>query len=108
MSNSAIVFAIVAGIVVLFVWNRIPVVLVAVGTALALYATGVLDLGQSLAGFWRFRRHLYCIAVRGQRRPRCDRRDGMGGATSDQPGGTEPRPPAGPHVDARRVAHGID
>ena len=51
MSNSAIVFAVVAGIVVLFVWNRIPVVLVAIGTALALYATGVLDLGQSLAGF---------------------------------------------------------
>jgi len=51
MSNSATVFAIVAGIVVLFVWNRIPVVLVAIGTALALYATGVLDLGQSLAGF---------------------------------------------------------
>jgi len=51
MSNSAIVFAIVAGIVVLFVWNRIPVVLVAIGTALALFATGVLDLGQSLAGF---------------------------------------------------------
>jgi len=51
MSSSAIVFTIVAGIVVLFVWNRIPVVLVAIGTALALYATGVLDLGQSLAGF---------------------------------------------------------
>ena len=51
MSNSAIVFAVVAGIVVLFVWNRIPVVLVAIGTALALYFTGVLDLGQSLAGF---------------------------------------------------------
>ena len=51
MSNSTTVFAIVAGIVVLFVWNRIPVVLVAIGTALALFATGVLDLGQSLAGF---------------------------------------------------------
>ncbi|HEX6012523.1 MAG TPA: SLC13 family permease, partial [Geminicoccaceae bacterium] len=38
-------------IVVLFVWDRLPVVLVAVGTALALYATGVLDLGQALAGF---------------------------------------------------------
>jgi di/tricarboxylate transporter len=51
MSGTAITFAIVAGIVVLFVSNRIPLVLVAVGTALALYATGVLDLGESLAGF---------------------------------------------------------
>jgi di/tricarboxylate transporter len=42
---------IVAGVVVLFVSNRVPVVLVAIGTALALYGTGVLTLGESLAGF---------------------------------------------------------
>jgi di/tricarboxylate transporter len=36
---------------VLFVWNRIPVELVAIGVSLALYATGVLELSQSLAGF---------------------------------------------------------
>ena len=51
MSDTAIIFAIVAAVVVLFVWNRVPVVIVAIGTALALYATGVLDLGQALAGF---------------------------------------------------------
>ena len=50
LSDIAITFAIVAAVVVLFVWNRIPVVLVALGTALALYVTGVLDLGQALAG----------------------------------------------------------
>ena len=50
MSSITITFAIVAGIVVLFVSNAIPVVLVALGTALALYATGVLDLHQSLSG----------------------------------------------------------
>lgn len=50
MSNISITFAIVLGIVVLFVWNRVPVVIIALGTALALYATGVLTLGQSLAG----------------------------------------------------------
>jgi di/tricarboxylate transporter len=44
-------FTIIATIVVLFVWNRLPVVIVAMGTALALYATGILDLGQALAGF---------------------------------------------------------
>jgi di/tricarboxylate transporter len=50
LSDSAITFTIVALVVVLFVWDRLPVVLVALGTALALYATGVLDLGQALAG----------------------------------------------------------
>ena len=41
MSSITLTFAIVVAIVVLFVWNRIPVVLVALGTALALYFTGV-------------------------------------------------------------------
>jgi di/tricarboxylate transporter len=45
-----IMFAIIVAIVVLFAWDRIPVVIVALGTALALYATGVLNLSQSLAG----------------------------------------------------------
>ncbi len=50
MSDSAITFAIVGAVVVLFVWNRIPVALVALGTALSLYFTGVLDLRQALGG----------------------------------------------------------
>ncbi len=50
MSDIAITFTIVVAIVGLFVWNRIPVVIVALGTALALWATGVLDLGQALGG----------------------------------------------------------
>lgn len=44
-------FAIVGAVVVLFVWDRLPVVIVAMATALSLYATGILDLGQALAGF---------------------------------------------------------
>jgi di/tricarboxylate transporter len=51
LSPVGIVFAIVAAIVILFVWDRLPVVIVAMATALALYATGTLDLGQALAGF---------------------------------------------------------
>jgi Na+/H+ antiporter NhaD/arsenite permease-like protein len=51
LSPVGIVFAIVAAIVVLFVWDRLPVVVVAMAAALALYATGILDLGQALAGF---------------------------------------------------------
>jgi di/tricarboxylate transporter len=51
LSSTTTTFAILAGIVVLFVSNRVPVVLVAIGTSLALYFTGVLNLDQSLRGF---------------------------------------------------------
>jgi di/tricarboxylate transporter len=51
VSDAAVSFAVLGGVVVLFVWNRIPVELVAVGAALTLLATGVLDLDQVLAGF---------------------------------------------------------
>lgn len=51
MSPIAYTGAIVALAVVLFVWNRLPVVVVALAISLALWATGVLTLGQSLAGF---------------------------------------------------------
>ncbi|WP_019170035.1 SLC13 family permease [Pseudaminobacter salicylatoxidans] len=51
MSPIAYTATIIAVAVVLFVWNRFPVVLVAMGVALALWATGVLTLGQSLGGF---------------------------------------------------------
>lgn len=50
MSNITITGLIVLGTVFLFVWNRIPVVLVAMATALALYATGVLSLKAALGG----------------------------------------------------------
>jgi Na+/H+ antiporter NhaD/arsenite permease-like protein len=46
-----IVFAIIVAVVVLFMWDRLPVIVVCVGCALALWGTGVLTLGQSLAGF---------------------------------------------------------
>lgn len=45
------VFAIIAAIVVLFAWDRLPVIAVCMGAALALWATGILTLQQSLAGF---------------------------------------------------------
>jgi di/tricarboxylate transporter len=50
LSHITYTFAIIAVVVVLFVWNCMPVVLVALGTALALYATGVLTLGEALSG----------------------------------------------------------
>ena len=51
MSDVAITFAILLVVVLAFVSNRLPVGLVAIGAALALYFTGVLDLTQALAGF---------------------------------------------------------
>lgn len=50
MSDIWITFAIIGAIVVMFAWGRVPVVIVALGTALALYATGVLPLSKALAG----------------------------------------------------------
>lgn len=51
MSDMAIVFTVLGTAVVLFAWNRLPVEIVAIGVALSLAATGVLDLDQALAGF---------------------------------------------------------
>jgi di/tricarboxylate transporter len=51
MADSTITFIVLGVIVVLFVTNRIPVAVIAVGTSLTLWATGVLDLDQAMAGF---------------------------------------------------------
>jgi di/tricarboxylate transporter len=50
LSPIAYTGAIIAVAVVLFIWNRIPVVVVAMLTALSLWATGVLTLPQALGG----------------------------------------------------------
>src|SRR5262245_35644750 len=50
MSDIYITITVIAVVVVLFVWDCFPVVLVALGTTLALWATGILDLRQALAG----------------------------------------------------------
>jgi di/tricarboxylate transporter len=51
MSHTTITFLVLAATVVVFVWDRLPVGIVAIGVALSLWATGVLDLDQALAGF---------------------------------------------------------
>jgi di/tricarboxylate transporter len=51
VSHTTITFLILGAVVVVFVADRFPVAIVAVGTAVALWATGVLDLNQALAGF---------------------------------------------------------
>src|SRR4051794_36862953 len=51
MSDSTITFIVLGAAVVVFVWDRLPVAVVAVGVAVSLWATGVLELDQALAGF---------------------------------------------------------
>ena len=51
MDDSTITFIVLGASVALFVWDRLPVAIVAVGVALALWATGVLSLEDALAGF---------------------------------------------------------
>lgn len=51
MTDIHIVFAIIVLVIALFIWDRVPVIAVCVGCAMALWATGVLTLQQSLAGF---------------------------------------------------------
>jgi hypothetical protein len=51
VSDETITFLVLGAVVAVFVWDRLPVAVVALGTALALWATGVLDLEQALAGF---------------------------------------------------------
>jgi di/tricarboxylate transporter len=51
VSDETITFLIVGVTVAVFVWDRLPVGVVAFGVALSLWATGVLTLDQSLAGF---------------------------------------------------------
>ena len=51
MSQATISLLTLGVVVVLFVWNKVPVEIVAIGSALALYFLGVLDLPQALSGF---------------------------------------------------------
>lgn len=50
MSDAAISLLILGAVVAVFVWNRLPVGIVALATALTLWATGLLSIGESLSG----------------------------------------------------------
>ena len=51
MSDAVITLLVLAAAVVLFVWDRLPVAVVALLVPMALWATGVLGLGDAFAGF---------------------------------------------------------
>jgi di/tricarboxylate transporter len=51
VAQSTICFLILGAVVALFIWNRLPIGIVAIAASLALYATGILNLNQAFAGF---------------------------------------------------------
>jgi di/tricarboxylate transporter len=51
VSDATITFLVLGAVVVAFVWDKLPVAVVAIGVAISLWATGVLTLEQALAGF---------------------------------------------------------
>lgn len=51
MADSTVTFIILGAVVALFVSNRIPVAIVAIGTSVSLWAAGILDLETATAGF---------------------------------------------------------
>jgi di/tricarboxylate transporter len=51
VSDVTTIFLIIAVAVVLFVWNKLPVVVVAMAVGLSLWATGLLSLPDALAGY---------------------------------------------------------
>src|SRR5215813_11406432 len=51
MAQIVITLSIIAAAMALFIWNRVPAAVVAVGASLALYFTGVLTMQETLGGF---------------------------------------------------------
>ena len=51
MDDATITFIVLGAAIALFLWNRLPVGIVALSSALALYATGVIDVRAVFAGF---------------------------------------------------------
>ena len=70
----------------LFIWNRLPVGVVAILAALALWATGLVTTERGGRGLRRPGGHLHRDPVRGQRGHRLHRGDHLGRALADRPG----------------------
>lgn len=51
MTDATIVYLVLAALVVLFVWNKVPVEIVALAAPLILFATGVITVEEAFSGF---------------------------------------------------------
>lgn len=65
MTDIHTVFAIVSVVMVRLIWDRLPVIAVCVASALSLWGTDVLTLGQSLAVIGDPAQDLHCISLDG-------------------------------------------
>jgi di/tricarboxylate transporter len=72
MSPAAVTLTILALAIVGFISNRVPLGIVAIGVSVALWFTGVLDLGQALSGFGDPTVVFIALPLRRQRGPRPD------------------------------------
>ena len=79
MDDATTALVVLGVVVALFVWNRLPVGVVAILAALALWATGLVTTDEAVAGLRRPGGHLHRHPVRGQRGHRLHRRDDLGG-----------------------------
>ncbi len=84
VSDATITYLVLAAAIVAFASGVMPTAITAIGVALALWATGVLDLGAGARGLRRPDRDLHRLAVRRQRGARRHRRDGVGGPEADR------------------------
>ena len=87
MSDIAIVYAILAMAVVLFISGRVPVGLVAIGVALVAVGDGAAAARDGAVGLRRPDGAVHREPVRGQRGPGRDRGHGVGRVAADRPGG---------------------
>jgi di/tricarboxylate transporter len=71
-SPAAVTLTILALAIVGFISNRVPLGIVAIGVSVALWFTGVLDLGQALSGFGDPTVVFIALPLRRQRGPRPD------------------------------------
>jgi di/tricarboxylate transporter len=51
MNDITITFLVLAAVVVVFIWDKLPVAIVALSVPIVLWATGILDLRQAFSGF---------------------------------------------------------
>ena len=105
MNEAALTLLTLAGVVVLFVSNRVPVEIVAVGSALVLYGLGIISLTEALAGFADPAVLLIGALFVVSRGPGRHGRDHVGGAGGGQPCGDRCAQAAALHDAALGRAH---
>ena len=85
MTQIIMTLSIIGTAMVVFAWNGVPPVAVAVCASLALYVTGILTMKETLAGFWRSSGHSDCRFNRYRSGTGNSRSGRLGGPITDPP-----------------------